>query len=259
MAFRSLAQLKTQVWDTREQVVRELKANALAEQGPTHRIIEYNGKWQVEDVDPDANQEANDVSDAVQETNQVNNGKKKSAMARIKQAAPAPKKKAAAKKEAAPAKKQAATPAPAAAEPDPVNDMTPLPNAGGPYHLRLEWAQFNIAEGALTVSKAAGTIVQIIGADGKQARLIDGRIGRGSRRPPRQRDEGSGRKPGETDPNSKRGQCTKLLMREKGAKAKELEDVVGRKVSQRFLDRLATRSKAILRKLGEGHWRLIPA
>jgi hypothetical protein len=66
------------------------------------------------------------------------------------------------------------------------------------------------------------------------------------------------RKPGETNPDSKRGQCTKLLMREKGAMAKELEDVVGRKVSLRYLDRLAARSKAKLTKLGDDHWRLIP-
>jgi len=240
VAFASTDQLKQKSWATREEALAELKAAGFPERGHDYELRQFNeGSWQLFPLD-DVPQKGAEMP--------LNTGQKKSAMSRIKAAVP--KQAAAKKKAAAPPKKQADVPDEG---PPAVNDLSPPPNAGGPYHIRVDWAQFSIAEGALMISRACGSIAQIIGGDGKVARLIDGRLGGGRKAP-----SGGARQPGQVDPDSKRGRCSALLLREQGATGAELDAVIGRKAGEPFIHRLAERSKATVKKIGDRHWRLIP-
>jgi hypothetical protein len=58
------------------------------------------------------------------------------------------------------------------------------------------------------------------------------------------------------DPNSKRGRCAKLLLRANGATVAEIEKIVGRKPTLRFLAKLATRDNATSKVDGD-RWYLI--
>jgi hypothetical protein len=98
VVFASMEQLKSRVWDTRDELVKELKRNGFAAENASYKPAQMDngGKWFIAELDPDASQEVQEVQPP------LNTGKKKSAVARIKAAAP---EKAAAKAmQAAPAK-----------------------------------------------------------------------------------------------------------------------------------------------------------
>lgn len=116
MPFLSLEQLKSRVFDTEEDCVKELKANGFKPATAAYRVsLAESGKWYIEELDPDASQEREEPVRL-----NISTGKRRSAVSRIKDGAakkkpaerteaaakPMPVQKKAAAKKAAPAKKQ---------------------------------------------------------------------------------------------------------------------------------------------------------
>ena len=117
MSFATLSQLKSRVWSSREDAEADLKRSALAPETATYRISQFkSGKFYLEDIEP-ASKDAKQA-----EVVQLNTGKQKKPLARIKQAA--------AIKDEAPAPAKPETPAKAAKPPaDPLK--------GGPDPAKL--------------------------------------------------------------------------------------------------------------------------
>jgi len=120
MSFATLSQLKSRVWSSREDAEADLKRSALAPETATYRISQFkSGKFYLEDIEP-ASKDAKQA-----EVVQLNTGKQKKPLARIKQAAPV-------KDAKAPASAKPEAPAKAAKPPaDPLKggpDPAKLPN-----------------------------------------------------------------------------------------------------------------------------------
>jgi hypothetical protein len=252
MTFRSMDQLRSLVWDSEKEAITELKRNGFKPVGDDYRV-ELNketDKWWIADRRDDASQP-------------LNTGKKASPISRIKAATKKPVKAAEVvqmPKKQGPQKKKAETKAETPEQP-PVphgGDISALSPDDGPYTLRIEAAnvtQNSVNYSALDISKAAKRPVTVVNAKGEAVRVIDYAVRQEYERSLR---KSSGtRRIGEQRDDSKRGQCSALLLRDKGATGAELDAIVGRKVGEPFIRRLADRAKAKMEKIGDRHWRLV--
>ena len=214
--------------------MKELKQNGYGEGSDWKLEQQESGSWIIAEAVGD------DGTQVLEKPAQA--GAKKKAATRAN--GPVPKK--------APAKKAAAAKqtAPAAEPVEPDNDRSPLPASDGPYRVMVDDInQTRVIDEALDVSRAIRGPVAVVNAKGDAVRRLLYRAARHM----------TGGRTGQRDPNSKRSRCATLLLREQGATGSELDEIVGRKVGEPFIHRLAGLNGGKVKKIAERHWQIVKA
>jgi hypothetical protein len=291
-ARKTPEQLKSAVWPDRESALRDLKASRMPERGADYELREYRpGSWQL--VSPGEKIEQPTREDRVLDALRKKPGQPPRGSAVVVAFAKAPQKKAPAAK--APAKAPAMAPAklanghakpdeakapeapkpeapkpeapkpeptPAEAPPKPPSLFTPLPKTGQPYELVIKEGAANFPwhathTAAMSLSRREKTIVHVRDCHGEIVRTYDpAELKRLKEASKPKRAAGVARTAGG---ESKFARAARLLFREQGATAKELEKECGwENVSQRYVNRASKfNDNAKIEVLGVKHWRLI--
>lgn len=290
---RSREQLKTTVWPDRAAALRDLKASGVTERGEDYELGEHKpGSWMLldrteHDAEP-AKPPAPTREDAVLDSLRKQPGKPPKgtpkvlvqALAPVKKPvnqAAAPKPKVKAETEAKPAvepKPETKTNDKAAPTPEseikPVEDslFKPLPKEQGPFELVITEGAGPAHErhathtAALELTKRLRTPIEVRGKDGAVLRRYDWDDIRRTQEAAKKANRGNtphagGRKP---SGESRFARAFRLLIREQGATARELEKACDwENVTQRYVNRTARlNNDARLTVLGDKHWRLTP-
>lgn len=215
--FRSMDQLRNQVWDSREEAVKELKRNSFKPEGPDYLLAQTEaGKWYIAD-------RTDDVSQAPPE--------ERKAPAKKMAANSAPKK-AAAKK--APAKKTAPEPEPEPTTPEPEpeppagGDMSIFAAEAGPYDVRIaaeHVRQTSVNHHALEISEKVRVPVAVYDKAGEWVRTIDAKVvaQQKKQRGGKRKAPGGGRKSGQMSDLAT--QAMTMAKRKEGARRSDLNKI----------------------------------
>lgn len=130
------------------------------------------------------------------------------------------------------------------------NDLSPVPEAGGPYHLRLPLGpQFDLAQLAERIAVKVDDLIEIVDPKGKVVRTIDHRL---AVKPARATRSGT-KQPRDT---GKSADAVKLLSRPNGATKAEVIAITGWTFGDSYIARLAKSNSMTMETIAKGHWRL---
>lgn len=253
---RSLEQLRSQVWLSREAAEKDLKRSGIPSRGSDYELREAEpgaGNWMIMELDESSEPS---VPEVTQLPSRPARGTKLSPQAK-------PLRKTAAKPEAPPDAEAQPEPDKAPDEPKPPapgTDLSPLPTQAGPYMLAFDAEhvrQTSPVAQALEVSQRMRLPVVVMRAyTFETARLVDAVAVKTAQKANRARSGGGGRV-GMIREDSKQRRAITLLLRDEGATADELSRVTGGPIGQRHINRFAKIAKATIDHVATKHWRLV--
>lgn len=228
---RSMEQLLSQTWPTRDAAAKELKRNGFPDRGEDYEIaVSGNGLWQV-----------NTFSDV------IGKPKTEAKAPAVQQLSMRPASPKAAAKGKKPAKEKPAVVAPTVGEEPPERDDTrvqepapepappvgsnlaALPTDGGPYSLAVRAAhvmQDAAVMRAFAVSKALNVPCDVLGADGQVLRTVDNAAAVAARKAsPQGRATGMPRRAPSAGPNAMVAEAIELARRPGGVTREQLRAV----------------------------------
>lgn len=224
---RSMEQLLSQTWPTREAAAKDLKASGFPDRGEDYELaVSGIGSWQI-----------NTFSDVIVKPKTIKPAEPEAPAAQALAIRPGPKGKKAAKAkpaaEAPPADDEPqAEPEPSPAKPPAVTpagvDLSALPTDGGPYTLAVRAAhvmQDSAVARALAVSKALGVPCDVLGVNGQVLRTVDSVAAQAALKTARQGQTATRRREPSAGPNAMVVSAIELARRPGGVTREQLRAV----------------------------------
>jgi hypothetical protein len=271
---RTLEQLRSQIWGSRDEATKDLKRNGFAPRGADYELrASSSGSWQIMPIDADA---ADDAPPPAKKGERSRADRPAINHETIRPDVFTPPQDTSPQKPQRKPKKAAAV-APAGGEstrrdgqtipeptpevvvpedlPERLDSLASLPTDGGPYTLAVgaeAIRQNGAVAQALDISRAIKLPVSVIGPSGTVLRTVDAQAIRAAGRRP-----AASRVSGPVKSTGKSAEAAAMLLRPQGATMDQLRAVTEWSFGERYIRRLAATHKATIETVAPKHWRLI--